>query len=85
MPKKVLNLRGEQGCDIYADTSDHAGSWAAFMVLEDATLSTLTMNHCDTESVACGIEYPQGFIFYGPITNIKLMSGTIQLFKFIED
>jgi len=85
---KVFNLRGEQGTVGLATTTKtdavQGHHWAAFLVHADAVLSAIVMPKDAGSAAYLGITYPQGYVFYGPISSITLASGTIQLFNFID-
>lgn len=78
--REITNLRGEQGTLCISDTSAHPGSWACFVVIEDAELTTIVMP--GEEGIVAdytGVSYPQGFVLYGPISSITLKSGKVQM------
>lgn len=69
---------GEGGYDLICDTSNHAGTWHAIQILENAIFSTLTDA---TQSVSGGtlgsFQFPAGTLISGAFTSITLSNGAI--------
>lgn len=77
----VVNLKGEQGTEgVGAGT--YEGQWDCFQVISDAVVSDLAMpKEYGTVALYEGVTYPQGFVFYGLMTEITVDSGVIKLFN----
>ena len=85
MTNYISNLRGEQGGVFVNDTTAMTdGSWACLQVIEDAAIASIVMPGFTDSDDLVGVTLPQGYILYGPITDITLSGGTIQLFNFIN-
>ncbi len=83
------NLRGEQG-GAFINSTDvtipdtGASYWAAFMVIEDAVLSAVTLPGFTNSDVIIGPTLFAGQIFYGRIDSITLASGSVQMFNYTD-
>ena len=83
--KSVMNLRSEQGSLVIADTAEHLGDWANFVVIVDAVLAAIVMPKEEGDVADyIGVIYPQGFVFDGPIDSITLSAGTVRMYNFID-
>jgi hypothetical protein len=82
--KSVMNQRGEQGSvSVNAGTSPD-GSYADFVVMQDCTVTALTMSKESNNVDDYNGDYPQGFVFYGPLEKVTITSGVIMLHNFID-
>jgi hypothetical protein len=82
----ILNLRGEQGGQFIDNTAEHTqDSWAAMVILEDATIVSITMPTFANNLALSGQTLTAGTIIYGMITSIQLTSGIVQMFNYLTD
>ena len=83
--KSILNLRSEQGGLLIQDTDAHTGSWANFVVIQDAVIANIVMPKEEGDVAGYyGITYPQGFVFDGPIDSITLASGKVRMYNYVD-
>ena len=70
---------GAFGCEVITDTAEHVGAFQAIQVLEEATLSAITMENLT--GTLTGIALPVGAVIFGKMTSITLSGGKVIAYK----
>lgn len=72
---------GLAGVDWVRDTAEHTGKWWIFHAVTDCVLASVTYTSGYSTGTAAGVTVLAGDRIYGPITALRLTSGTGELYR----
>lgn len=79
----IGNLRAENGGEYIDDTALHSGKWFAFLVIEDAVLTSIVQPMiANTAAILTPFVWDAGTVIYGYTESIELASGTVLAVQF---
>lgn len=81
---KIKNLRGEQGSVSVNAEASVTGVYSDFVVMQDCTVAAITMLKEGNDADDYIGDYPQGFVFYGPLTSVTLTAGVVMLHNQVD-
>jgi hypothetical protein len=76
---KIKNLRGEQGSVSVNSEASPVGVYTDFVVMQDCTVDSVLMPKEGNDVADYAGDYAQGFVFYGPLTQVTLSAGVVML------
>jgi hypothetical protein len=60
------------------DTATYNGNWSLIQVQEETVIQTLVAPLKENDAAIEGVTLPAGYLINGPVTSIKLTSGSVE-------